>query len=81
MKPSSDEVPLGREGGKLPGLPEVDEGGSLIAKLGSKGAANHVEEMIGLQFATIGDGIECGHACLRAMHAGDGHGAIHGGDG
>ena len=80
VDPAGDEVPLSWKGGEVPGVLEVSEGSSLMAQPGSKGAADDMEEMIGLQFAAIGNGIECGHACLRAMHAGDGHGAVHGGD-
>lgn len=51
-----------------------------MTEFGGESATDSVVEMIGLQRAAIFDGSKCIKPSLRAMHAGDGHGAVHGGD-
>jgi hypothetical protein len=80
-EPARDEISFHGQRGEVLGQPEMRECNRLMTKLGGKGSVNTVEEMIGLQFAAIRDGIECSEPCLWAVHACDGHGAIPGGDG
>ena len=76
-----EELALRGQLGEGAGLSEMREGFGGPAKLGRKGAANGVIQMIGTKAAAIRDGVQGEQALRRTMNAGHRHGAIHGHDG
>ena len=58
----------------------MNEGGGGLAEIDGKGAPDGVVEVIAIQNGARVDGVEGVQAGLAAVDAGDGDGAVHGGD-